>query len=429
MKLKKYEAPTEAQAMEMIRSELGAEASILNIKKIKPRGLSALFKKPYVEVTAAYDEKPLIKVTDEDEKDLLLRTDKKNLSSAKNKNDKSEKEAKAEEKFKEEKLKIEETLKNAENEIRIKRKEEEISELEKKLADTENLLNKALSQLSVAEFQNNSDMQGDRKYDNTLLQFFYDSLIEQEILPEVAEELLKDIDNVEDINSVDINLMVKIVYNRIVSMLGEPKEIEKSEDKFARNVIFIGPTGVGKTTTIAKISSELIINQEANVSFITSDTYRIAAVEQLKTYAEILDSEVAVVYSPEDMKNEIERLRVVNDFIFIDTAGRSHKNKEHIEELKKLIEAVDNPSAYLVLSITTKCEDLINIIEAYDEFSDFKIILTKLDETLHLGSILNICYKTGKEISYISSGQNVPDDFEVVSPEKIAKALLGSIYK
>lgn len=413
MKLKKYEAPTEAQAIEMIRNELGEEALVLNIKKIKPRGLSAIFKKPYVEVTAAYDDKPMVKVTDEQEKEKLLKTDKKNLS-----NDNAQKDEKI-------KLKIEETLKNAENEIKIKKKEEEIQELEKKLADAESLLNKTLAQLSASEIQSNDD----RKYENTLLQFFYDALLEQEILPEVAEELLKDIDNVEDINSVDINLMVKIVYNRIVAMLGEPKGIEPNEDKFAQNIIFIGPTGVGKTTTIAKISSELIINQESTVGFITSDTYRIAAVEQLKTYAEILDSEVAVVYSPEDMKNEIERLRVINNYIFIDTAGRSHKNKEHVEELKKLMEAVDKSCVYLVLSITTKFEDLLNIIEAYSEFADFKLILTKLDETLHLGSILNICYKTGREISYISSGQNVPDDFEVVSPEKIAKALLGSIYK
>ncbi len=420
MKLKKFEAPTEAQAVEMIRGELGDDAVVLNVKKVKPHGISSIFKKPYVEVTAAYEDRPLVKISGEELKEKILKTGNKNISSS-NENSKNE------EKFK---AKIEETLKNAENEIKIKKKDEEINKLEKKLADTENLLNKTLAKLTSSKAQAAASAQiqdGKRKYDNELLQFFYDSLVEQEIMPKIAEELLEDIENVEDINSINLNLMVKIVYNKIVNMLGKPSEIIESSDKFAKNIVFIGPTGVGKTTTMAKISSDLIINHSKTVGFISADTYRIAAVEQLKTYAEILDSEVAVVYNPDDMKKEIENLRAIYNYIFIDTAGRSHKNKENIQELKQLLDAVESPNVYLVLSITTKCEDLLNIIDAYSQFTDFKLILTKLDETLHLGSILNLCHETGREVSYISSGQNVPDDFELVRPEKIAKALLGSI--
>ena len=218
MKLKKFEAPTEAQAVEMIRGELGDDAVVLNVKKVKPHGISSIFKKPYVEVTAAYEDRPLVKISGEELKEKILKTGNKNISSS-NENSKNE------EKFK---AKIEETLKNAENEIKIKKKDEEINKLEKKLADTENLLNKTLAKLTSSKAQAAASAQiqdGKRKYDNELLQFFYDSLVEQEIMPKIAEELLEDIENVEDINSINLNLMVKIVYNKIVNMLGKPSEI------------------------------------------------------------------------------------------------------------------------------------------------------------------------------------------------------------
>ena len=172
--------------------------------------------------------------------------------------------------------------------------------------------------------------------------------------------------------------------------------------------------------------SQFIFNDKLNVGFITADTYRIAAVEQLKTYADILDSEVGVVYNCDDIIEKINEFKVINDVIFIDTAGRSHKNLENLNELKSFLDVIPDAEVYLVLSITTKYDDLLSIIEAYSKISDFKIIFTKLDETSCLGSVLNICYETGKEISYATNGQNVPDDIDIIRPEKIARDLLGS---
>jgi len=188
---------------------------------------------------------------------------------------------------------------------------------------------------------------------------------------------------------------------------------------------FMGPTGVGKTTTIAKLTSDFILNYNLRLGLITADTYRIAAVEQLKTYAEILSVEVGVVYSTKDFIECIGRLTAKYDMILVDTAGRSHKNSENLTELSELLAACPAAEKHLVLSLTTKCDDLLQIIEAYSDIADFDIIFTKLDETQELGSILNICHLTQKRISYVTNGQNVPDDISIVEPEKIARALLG----
>ena len=171
------------------------------------------------------------------------------------------------------------------------------------------------------------------------------------------------------------------------------------------------------------------MNKGKKVGFITSDTYRIAAVEQLKTYAEILDSQVEVVYSVEDVKPKIDKLKVMNDYIFFDTAGRSHKNEKNMEEIKLLLKEIDNPEIYLVISSTNNSEDIENIINTYSKFSKFNIIFTKIDETDTIGTILNIAYKNNNKTAYVTVGQNVPSDIERFSGEKIAKVLLGSMYK
>lgn len=394
MKMKKYEAKTEQEAIEMVKNELGLNAEILNIKRIQPRGLFSFFRKPRVEVTAAYEDKPIQKEEVKKAEPTTSEFNKKMIE------------------------------KSAQDSKKIASQQKTINELEKKLNDTEGLLEQVMHKLTVSAYSYN----GTRKYDNTMLQFFYEKLTAQGVLPHIVEFLLENIENIEDLDNLDINLIVKIVYNRIIKILGEPKTlvVEKRGKSFAKNVVFIGPTGVGKTTTIAKLSSQFIFKDKLNVGFITADTYRIAAVEQLKTYADILNSEVGVVYNSEDVIEKINEFKIVNDVIFIDTAGRSHKNSENLNELKSFLDVIPDAEIYLVLSITTKYEDLLSIIEAYSKIADFRIIFTKLDETSCLGSVLNVCYETGREISYATDGQNVPDDIEVIKPEKIAKDLLGS---
>lgn len=391
MKIKKYQGETEEQVIDMAKEELGNDAIVLSIKKITPTGIFSIIKKPYIELTASYDENK-VKI-EEKSKNFFLDIKSK---------------------------KLENSLEN-----KLKEKDDTIEKLEKRIIELEAYLEKAIRNLSLEKGSNKI------KYKNQVVQFIYEMLILKGVNQTVCEHILQSVDKEENQN---IDLIVKIVYNKIIEILDnvvcKDLVIDKdSIDKEAKTIVFLGTTGVGKTTTIAKLSSEIIMNKGKKVGFITSDTYRIAAVEQLKTYAEILDSQVEVVYSVEDVKPKIDKLKVMNDYIFFDTAGRSHKNEKNMEEIKLLLKEIDNPEIYLVISSTNNSEDIENIINTYSKFSKFNIIFTKIDETDTIGTILNIAYKNNNKIAYVTVGQNVPSDIERFSGEKIAKVLLGSMYK
>ena len=391
MKIKKYQGETEEQVVEMAKKELGNNAIVLSIKKITPTGIFSVIKKPYIELTASYDEN-IVKVEN------------------KNKNF-----------FEEIKNKI--SSNGLEN--KIKEKDYLIEKLEKRIEELEKYLEKAMKSLSLDKSNTND------KYKNQLVQFIYEMLIAKGVRKDICDYILKEIDEEKNQN---IDLVVKIVYNKIVKILNNAMINNTSLDinekgKEAKNIVFLGTTGVGKTTTIAKISSGLIMTKNKNIGFITADTYRIAAIEQLKTYAEILGSPVEVVYKTSDVKEKIDKLKDINDYIFFDTAGRSHKNEENIEEIKLLLKEIKDPEIYLVISSTSNVEDMESIINVYSKFSKFNIIFTKIDETDNIGAILNIAYKNKYKISYVTVGQNVPSDIEKFSGEKIAKVLLGSMYK
>ena len=226
----------------------------------------------------------------------------------------------------------------------------------------------------------------------------------------------------------NIDSILAAVYQKIILKLGEPDGIETDERK--KIIFFIGPTGVGKTTTIAKLASDFKLNKGKSVAMVTADTYRIAAVEQLNTYAGILDVPVSVAYSPSEICGCLNEFSGY-DVIFVDTAGRSHKNEEQKDELIELIINVKNGGydadieTFLVLSVTTKYKDLINIADTYKEIDDYRLLFTKLDETVTLGNIINLKCYTGAPLSYTTSGQNVPDDIETIDVQKLAKNLLG----
>ena len=424
MKIKKYEARTEQEAINRVKDELGLDALVLNIKKIQPRGFFAFLRKPIVEVTAAYEEKNE-RPRQELKKPELPKLDIEKIAAFPKLMN-----AEVAEPRKEPLLQAE--SREAKREFfvtpmsndKIAEQEEKIKTLQNKLASTEGLLEKVVGQLT-ASAQN--DRTNNRKYENTMIQLFYDTLLRQGVTMEIAEKILDEINQIDDNEKIDINLLVKIVYNTIMGILGTPETVDISSinKNSTKCIVFIGPTGVGKTTTIAKLSSDFVLNHRLSVGLITADTYRIAAVEQLKTYADILNIDVGVVYSVADLKQNIKHMGKIKDIILIDTAGRSHKNDENLKELEELLSCVPDSERYLVLSLTTKYEDLVNIIGRHSTISDFKIIFTKMDETTCLGSILNVCYTTGKKFSYITYGQNVPEDIEVIQPEKIAKALLG----
>jgi len=223
----------------------------------------------------------------------------------------------------------------------------------------------------------------------------------------------------EGIDELD-NKGIKILKERIDAFMGPPQKLNTEKSK---KILFIGPTGVGKTTTIAKIASNLILNEGKNIMLVTADIFRIAAVDQLKTYGEILGVPVKVVNNIFDLHKlqpELEKY----DAVLIDTAGRSHKDEKRINELKTFIKYANCDETYLCLSATTKSEDLKEVIKRYEFAGDYKLIFTKLDETDNYSSILNAVYYSGRPISYFTNGQIVPDDITLAGSEIIASSIV-----
>lgn len=187
---------------------------------------------------------------------------------------------------------------------------------------------------------------------------------------------------------------------------------------------FVGPTGVGKTTTIAKLAADQVLRSHRKTGFITSDTYRIAAVEQLKTYATILNVPMEVVFSPADLQKAFDRLSTC-ELLFMDTAGRNYRNERYVSELHSLLNAHGGSETVLVLSLTNKYADMKVIAEQFVNFGVEKVLFTKWDETGSYGSILNLLYDYPLRLSYVTNGQNVPEDITLLTEDLLVDGILG----
>lgn len=389
MIIKKFQAPTETEAMMMAKEEMGSAAVIMNIKTIKQRGLARLFKKDIVEVTAVLEEriptdKLPTKTIDLIAKEQILPELEVPKTNA-----------------------IEEKLDNLQN------------ILESKINNSEKDKDMDISEDDKKEEENNVNLK--------FIQLVYRQLIENEVDEKYANQILGEIESSLKKES-NVDSILAGIYQKIILKLGQPKALEVDEKK-GKVIFFVGPTGVGKTTTIAKLASYFKLEKKAKIALITSDTYRIAAVEQLRTYANILDVPLSVVYTLEEFNNSIKMFEGY-DLILVDTAGRSHKNDEQCNEMFHLIEdcVISEQlvkEVYLVLSAATKYKDLLKINQVYSHIKKYSIIFTKLDETTCLGNILNMKLATGVPLSYVTSGQAVPDDISIIDAQKIARSLLG----
>jgi len=200
----------------------------------------------------------------------------------------------------------------------------------------------------------------------------------------------------------------------------------KHEETSKKFVMLIGPTGVGKTTTCAKIVANNWRN-EKKVGFITADTYRLEAVSQLKAYANIMRVPIEVVSKPEDLGKTIEKFRD-KDLVLMDTAGRSPKNKEQMDELRSYVNSKgDDMETILVLSATSKISVLHETIEKFEQIGFDSIIITKIDETSSLSSLLSIFKKYPYPFYYITTGQSVPDDIEICTETMLAEIFMKGI--
>ncbi len=383
MKIRRYLAKNNQEAILKVKMDLGNDALILNTRKVRQKGLFKIFAKPMVEVLAAIDEYSLKKAQEVQPNPI----------------EKS-------------------------NEINSE-KDGKIASLENKVNSMEDMLIKISNKLDSRDKPAEVHPKEGTHNAPRIAQIFYHNLVRNEVEVDIAKKVVESA-IAKTGENCGVNETANVLYSILTGLLGKAETIELKKTGGPTIIIFVGPTGVGKTTTLAKIAANFLLNHKKNVGLITADTYRIAAVEQLKTYAEILGIPVSVAYSPIDIRDAVAE-HSDKDLILIDTAGRSHNNKTQFEELKAMVSASGADEVYLVMSATTSIRNCREILGAYDFIKDYKLIFTKTDEAPVMGIVLNVRYLTGKKLSYITNGQNVPDDIEVANIEKISKNLIGSI--
>lgn len=437
MTINKFQGKTESEAVEKARKEMGPEVVIMNVREVKSRGFLSGLRGSTYEVTAAIEEKEQYRDPIPSLRRPLKMHDNISLSAdepiafpvAKS----EPKAAPVERREPEETHSVIMPFPNdrvEEPKERAPRESSRDEDLKERLVNLQTLLEQKLpkekEKIPVPEEEELQDIgKADQTEEFRFLKMVYGTLLDNEVDERYVNEILDDVEKIARRGN-GVDLILSSIYQKMILKFGTPKTIELAGKK-PKVVFFIGPTGVGKTTTIAKIASKLKVDQGKKIAFLTADTYRIAAAEQLRTYANILDTPLTILYSAEELNGAVERVKGY-DLVLVDTAGFSHKSDAQREDTRKLIEALD-PSipreVFLVLSATTKYRDLLEIVDIYRGVSEYKLLFTKLDETSAYGNLLNIKLYSGADISYVTNGQNVPDDIEVFHTQRIVKKLLG----
>ncbi|HWE02900.1 MAG TPA: flagellar biosynthesis protein FlhF [Tepidisphaeraceae bacterium] len=258
---------------------------------------------------------------------------------------------------------------------------------------------------------------------------YYTQLIGNEVAEELAAELIKSLKTqIRPEHLQQPDFIRERLAEQLEKLLPTAGPIVRGKKTGPHVVALIGPTGVGKTTTIAKLAANLKLRDKHRVGLITLDTYRIAAVDQLKRYADIIGAPLRVVNGVDDLREAMYAMRDV-DFLLIDTAGRSPNDMLKLNELKSLLTTAEPDEVHLVLSSTSSPECLQLAINRFSDVRVDKIIFTKIDEAAHVGVVLNVLRKVNKSLSYITTGQDVPDDIEVGKSRRLAQLILGAAVK
>lgn len=443
MIIKKYLVKNINEAMSKIRYELGKDAIIISQRKVRKSGFAGLFSGKLIEVTAAVESSVNEEKKDESHKQNIITE---------------------EDEFKKS---IESIKKLMENEITVTQTKEKPSELNNRIKEHNSNVEKErqgsiIDSLVGVEDNDGKIIQNDIYRKNSSNSNNYELSVES-VHKEVAELktlINKVIENkntisepldksIEESNSLNLDSLKEQLnnldidedfYDDIINMALDYKDEDVSETEILRDiferdilvtnkglngkVVLVGPTGVGKTTTIAKLAGRLALVEKKKVGLITIDTYRIGAIEQLKTYAEIMNIPFKVVITIKEMENAIESMEDC-DVVLIDTTGRSSKNTMQISELRAFVQKANPDHVNMVISATTKNKDIKGILKGYSELEYESVIVTKLDETTAYGSIYNISRNSNKPISFITIGQNVPDDIKLSTKEELTRFILG----
>ncbi len=438
MLVKTFQAASMAEALRLVKAELGPDAMILSTKKEKTGGILGFFSKPVYRVTAAIDPvrnqaPPPPPPAPYRERPERERTAKEEMESSmlaplarelKDLREKVEALSRREEEMrKQEKTETEEQGSGQEAGFSLKNIPR---------ADLEEIKKLLLNTLAKSQEGGVRSVEWPAAGDSSVVQ----GQSGHELLPEdspLAQELVKSGVSTELIRKILDTLTTLPVEGgnqTLKSRLGETlgKLIKfagtlKMRKNSPRIVALVGPTGVGKTTTTAKLAAMYALNRGNKVALITMDIFRVGAVEQLKTYSRIMGIPLEVASTPKELEKAVEKHSSC-DLIFIDTAGRSHKDKEKLDEMKNFLDNKIPMEVYLCLSATTKDRELEEILSRFKIFSISKVVFTKIDECESFGNMVNLLMKDNLQIAYFTTGQRVPEDIEVATSAKLADMIL-----
>lgn len=451
MRVKQYVVETMPEAMLQIRKDLGSDAVILSTKEIKVGGVLGMFRKKRIEVVAAVDKEEKKQATNQAQNQFspvprafvpeAYRQTARSFVVASEESAASIAEKNVQEKTTDatavsESSKLDSDMSNGRASLSFEHKPRpqgaDFSGLTSASGQQEQPIDPQQDQL-MSELQELKRMMTKLSKQGASadplpeeLHALRERLMEQDIWPEVWEswiELVQTRLSEKGLNEVEAVQAVQLEISHFLE-----QRIDVGILPTTRIVYVAGPTGVGKTTTIAKLAAEQMFNKQRKVGFITSDTYRISAVEQLRTYASILNVPLEVVQSPGDTQRAISRLEEC-DLIFMDTAGRNYRNELLVSELQSLLAPVENSETFLVLSMTSKSADMVQITEHFSKYGLDKVIFTKMDETGSCGPMFNLLHRFPLKLAYVANGQNVPDD--LLKPDEISltKQLLGELVR
>ncbi len=393
MKVKKFVAPTLKEATEMMKRELGEDAIVLGTRRIKQPGIFGFFKPDLIEVIGAIEEEK-IKIKNEAGADNAVELLRKMTN---------EIEAKRKNLFNEDAQKVE-------------FEKYDYTEIKSELEEVKQALNELTEHLKY---------KSSAQYPSVLKKAFL-NLIEKEVEEELANKIIRTV--LMKLSGEELR-DEKLVESEVINVISEILKFSKPVKPVRRKTFvlaFVGPTGVGKTTTVAKLAAIYKLFENARVALISADTYRIAAIEQLQTFANIANIPMDVAYTPEDM-TRLVRKHQDKDIILIDTVGRNQRQTEHISELGKFIKSADPDEVHLVLSATSSYKNMLDVYNRFKSLLPNRLIFSKVDEAVSLGYILNVAYRTKLPLSYITTGQNVPDDIAVAEPKVIANLIYKEV--
>lgn len=446
MVIKRYIVKSVNEAMTRIRYELGKDAIIISQRKVRKPGIKGLFSGKLIEVTAAVestegkskvDDNKISKkntINNEEEFKKSLESIKRLMETgitATKENKISNLDSMITEhnnnalKERNNNTQISNGIineinhNNISNNSNVHNNDLSIESVHNEVVELKNLLNKVMEDKSnsIEEVNKNKNIQSDFSHEvnkSEIESELKKTLDELDIDEEFFEDIIKVTNEYKD-QQLEIKEILRDIFER---------ELLVTTGNFKGKVALVGPTGVGKTTTIAKLAGRLALVDKKKVGLITIDTYRIGAIEQLKTYAEIMNIPFKVVITIKEMEEAIKCMSDC-DVILIDTTGRSSKNTMQISELRAFIEKAEPDYVNMVISATTKNRDIKNILNGYSGLGYDNVIITKLDETTVYGSIYNIAKRANKPISFVTVGQNVPEDIKIPEKEELARFILG----